>query len=574
MNTLKRLLSPIKYFKWRYFFFIITSIWFGIGRPINALLISRTIKGIEIKDFEYFKIYFFVFLGMIILNYGTNYFIRTLRMITPRLFQDKIYKIYLGKYLKSDNNTIETLWTGQSNSILQKWCDNRLRLVHDILLWWVVRNIATIIMIFSIIIISLWRWTFWVVLLVFIFMIIFARRGNKRLKKIRANRRDVVIQADRSVVKIIMSKFEILQSNKIIKELKKIYDFFMKMIFWDRKQSKWFIISSDIPRALLDLTKAWLVFRYGIQIFNGNAWFAEFMLIRMLMNQITWVLFEINDIMIMYYDQIIFVEKLRNTFDDIPKLKGYEEWNMFKLHKWEISLDKVNFSYGNKNIFNNFNINIEWGKKTAFVGESGSGKTTLLKLIAWYVHPDKGNIIIDKQILSTVMLKDYYKYIGYLTQDPSVFDGSILENLLYGANKKPTQKEMDIAIKLARCEFIKNFKDGLNTQIGERGIRLSWGQKQRLAIAKLFLKNPKIIFLDEPTSSLDSFSEEDIALAFNNLFKGRTVIVVAHRLQTVKQADIIHVLNKGWKIIESWTHQQLLKKKWVYYKMIELQSGF
>ncbi len=275
-----------------------------------------------------------------------------------------------------------------------------------------------------------------------------------------------------------------------------------------------------------------------------------------------------------YFWQIVFVEKLRKTFDDIPKLRWYEEGKGFKLHEGQIVLDKVCFNYGDKNVLQNFSLHIQWGKKTAFVGESGSGKTTLLKLISWYVHPDKGNIIVDDQILSTVALKEYYKHIGYLTQDPNVFDGTIRDNLLYGTTSKPTKKQIDEAIKLSRCEFIKTFKDGLQTQIGEKWIRLSWGQKQRLAIAKLFLKNPKIIFLDEPTSSLDSFSEEDIAHAFTDLFKWRTVIVVAHRLQTVKQADIIHVLNKGGKIVESGTHQELLEKKWIYYRMIELQSGF
>ncbi len=574
MQTLKKLLSPIKYFKRNYFRFIITSARFGILRPINALLISKAMKGIEIRDYHMFKNYFIIFLVLTIINYGTNYFIRTSRKVTIRLFQEQTYNTYLSKYLKADNNIIETLWTWQSNSILQKWCDNRRNIVHDIILWPIVRNGINILLIFVIIITNLWRWTFGIVTMIFIFMMGFARRGNKLMRGLRNSRRDVFIQTDRFIVKIIMSKFEILQNTKIIKELKIIKDSFMKLMYRDKKESTWFIIASDIPRWLLDFAKVWLVFRYGMQIFNGTAGFAEFTLIRMLMNQITWTLFEINDIMGNYYGQIVFVEKLRKTFDEIPELKWYEEGNKFRLGNGEIVLDKVSFNYGDKNVLQNFSLHIQWWKRTAFVGESGSGKTTLLKLIAWYVHPDKGNIIVDKQIVSTVALKEYYKHIWYLTQDPNVFDGSIRDNLLYGTSSKPTKKQIDEAIKLSRCEFIHTFKDGVETQIGEKWVRLSGGQKQRLAIAKLFLKNPKIIFLDEPTSSLDSFSEENIAQAFTDLFKGRTVIVVAHRLQTVKQADIIHVLNKGGKIVESGNHQELLKKRWIYYRMIELQSGF
>ncbi len=574
METLKKLLAPIKYFKRHYFWYITTSARFGILWPITALLISKVIKGIENKDIHQFKLYFFVFLWLTILNYGTNYFIRTLRKITIRLFQEKTFNIYLNKYLKADNNTIETLWTGQSNSIITKWCDNRRDLVHDVLLWPIVRSIISIVMVLIIIITNLWRWTFGLVIAIFIIMIIFAWYGNQRMKKIRNQRRDVYVQTDRFMIKIIMSKFEILQNNKIIKELKKTKDFFMQLVYRDKKESVWSIVAMDIPRALLDFTKVGLMFLYGIQIINGNTGFAEFTLVRMLMNQITGVLFEVNEIMGNYFWRLPFVEKLRNTFDDIPKLRWYEEGKHFKLGEGEITLDNISFNYGDKNVLQKFSLHIQWWKRTAFVGESGSGKTTLLKLIAWYVHPDIWNIIVDKQILSTVALKEYYKHIWYLTQDPNVFDGTIRDNLLYGTTSKPTKKQIDEAIKLSRCEFIHTFKDGVQTQIGEKWVRLSGGQKQRLAIAKLFLKNPKIIFLDEPTSSLDSFSEEDIAHAFTNLFKGRTVIVVAHRLQTVKQADIIHVLNKWGKIAESGTHQELLNKKWIYYKMIELQSGF
>lgn len=573
MKTLKRLLSPIKELPGRYAFFIVTSAYFWVMRPINALLVSKAIKWMEIKDFHYFKTYLFIFLWFIVVNYASNYFIRTSRKITVRLFAKNVYNHYLEKYIKSDNNKIEWLGTGQSNSIIQKWVDSQRSIVNDTLLWGWVRFITNILMIFTIITISLWRWILLMVVIVFIIMVLFAWFGNKRLDKIRKNRREIFIQTDRSIVRLIMSKFEILQNSKIAKELHMISEYFSNIIYWDKKESKWFIIASDLPRALIDFVKFWLIFWYGLQIFRWHSSFAEFTLIWMLMNQITWVLFEANDMMLNYYDQITYVHKLRNTFDEMPKLKWYEEGKEFRYIWWDIRLDKITFSYGNKNIFQKFNLEILWGKKTAFVWESWSGKTTLLKMVSGYVHPDSWSIIVDGQKLSEVALKSYYQKIWYLTQDPNVFDWSIIDNLLYGTKKKPTKAQIDNAIKSAKCDFIYTFKDKLQTQIGEKWVKLSWGQKQRLAIAKLFLKDPKIIFLDEPTSSLDSFSEEDISKAFNNLFIWRTVIVVAHRLQTVKQADIIHVM-KNWKIIESGNHQQLLTKKGIYYKMIELQSGF
>ncbi|MEI6711561.1 MAG: ATP-binding cassette domain-containing protein [bacterium] len=196
----------------------------------------------------------------------------------------------------------------------------------------------------------------------------------------------------------------------------------------------------------------------------------------------------------------------------------------------------------------------------------------MMKLLAGYMRPTSGTLLIDGQNITDIRLDSYYPHIGYLTQEPSVFDGTIEENLLYSVRGKITKKKIDEAIELAECQFIYELENGLQTEIGERGIRLSGGQKQRLAIAKIFLKDPEIILLDEPTAALDSYSEQKVAKAFERLFTGRTVIVIAHRLQTVKSADDIIVLEKG-NIVERGTHRQLLKLGGKYAGMVDLQSG-
>ena len=195
-----------------------------------------------------------------------------------------------------------------------------------------------------------------------------------------------------------------------------------------------------------------------------------------------------------------------------------------------------------------------------------------MKLLAGYMRPTSGTLLIDGQNITDIRLDSYYPHIGYLTQEPSVFDGTIEENLLYSVRGKITKKKIDEAIELAECQFIYELENGLQTEIGERGIRLSGGQKQRLAIAKIFLKDPEIILLDEPTAALDSYSEQKVAKAFERLFTGRTVIVIAHRLQTVKSADDIIVLEKG-NIVERGTHRQLLKLGGKYAGMVDIQSG-
>lgn len=270
----------------------------------------------------------------------------------------------------------------------------------------------------------------------------------------------------------------------------------------------------------------------------------------------------------------IHVEKMRNVFDTTPKVTGYTEWDEFLYTSGNIDIDSISFAYGDgADVFQNFSLSIAWWKKTAFVWVSGSGKSTIVKLIAWYIRPDQWSVIVDGQNLYDVSLASYYKTVGYLTQEPSVFDGTIRENLTYAMHEDVSDELLKECIGLAQCDFIYDFENGLDTEIGERWIRLSWWQRQRLAIAKIFLKNPRILILDEPTSALDSFSEEAITKAMHTLFEWRTVIIIAHRLQTVKEADDIVVLER-WSVVERGTHVELTGQWGVYAKMLALQSGF
>ena len=272
------------------------------------------------------------------------------------------------------------------------------------------------------------------------------------------------------------------------------------------------------------------------------------------------------------FDNFIHIDRLMDTFADMKSSRNHSEWEEFDYKQWDISIQNLTYWYTDYNVLTNFSLDIKGGQKTALVGVSGSGKSTIIKLLAGYLTPNSGTITIDGQNLEDIALKNYYKHIGYLTQDPSVFDGTVYENLVYALDYVPTKPQIQKAIDMAQCDFFADFPDGLQTEIGEKWIRLSWGQRQRLAIAKIFLKDPEIILLDEPTSALDSISEEKIAQALHILFKWRTVIVIAHRLQTVKEADDIIVLEQG-EIVERGTHKSLIKHKGKYAKMLDLQSG-
>lgn len=234
-----------------------------------------------------------------------------------------------------------------------------------------------------------------------------------------------------------------------------------------------------------------------------------------------------------------------------------------KTVKGEIEFKDVRFSYEDKTILEDLSIKIEKGKMLALVGPSGGGKTTFCNLIPRFYDVDSGDIRIDGQSIYDVKLSSLRKNIGIVQQEVFLFTGSIKDNILYG-NQIATDEEVIEACKRANIhEFIMSLDDGYNTYIGERGIKLSGGQKQRISIARVFLKNPPILILDEATSALDNTTEYLIQKSLEELCHGRTTIVVAHRLSTIKNADEIIVLtDKG--IEERGTHAELVSSNGIY----------
>jgi ABC-type multidrug transport system fused ATPase/permease subunit len=169
------------------------------------------------------------------------------------------------------------------------------------------------------------------------------------------------------------------------------------------------------------------------------------------------------------------ISKLRDFLDTTPISKNLDQGDVFEYKKGEINIKNMSFGYNpDSHVFHNFSLSVKWWTKTALVWESWSGKTTLVKLIAWYLNPDKWEIIIDNQLLSNISLSWYYNHVGYLTQEPSVFDGTIYENLVYALKKTPSDEEISSVIKNAKCEFIFELPEWLNQEIWERWIRLSW----------------------------------------------------------------------------------------------------
>lgn len=240
--------------------------------------------------------------------------------------------------------------------------------------------------------------------------------------------------------------------------------------------------------------------------------------------------------------------------------------------KGEIIFDDVSFAYEEgKDVLNNINFKVPSGSVTALVGSSGSGKSTIAGLSATFLNPKSGKITIDNQDISKVKLSSYRKNLGVVLQDEFLFEGTIRDNILF-PRPKALETELQNAVKAAHVnEFTDRFENGLNTLIGERGVKLSGGQRQRLAIARAILADPKIIILDEATSSLDTESETLIQQSLSELIKDRTTIVIAHRLSTIKQADQILVIEAG-NIAERGTHDELIAAKGRYFDLYTYQS--
>lgn len=238
----------------------------------------------------------------------------------------------------------------------------------------------------------------------------------------------------------------------------------------------------------------------------------------------------------------------------------------------EIKFDDVSFSYeAGKEVLHNINFQVPAGSVTALVGSSGSGKSTIAGLSATFLNPKSGTITIDNQDMSKVKLYSYRKNLGVVLQDEFLFEGTIRENILF-PRPNATDEELQNAVNAAYVnEFTDRFDDGLDTLIGERGVKLSGGQRQRLAIARAILADPRILILDEATSSLDTESEALIQKSLSELIKNRTTIVIAHRLSTIKKANQILVIESG-KIAERGTHDELIDAKGRYFDLYTYQS--
>ena len=308
----------------------------------------------------------------------------------------------------------------------------------------------------------------------------------------------------------------------------------------------------------------------GLFMYAGKINFGDYSAFIVSVNQFIGPVTTLINFMEQYQNGVTGFERFLEIMDEQPEQESPNARDLQNV-QGEITLDHVSFSYDNsKEVLKDVSLNIKKGETLALVGPSGGGKTTICHLIPAFYRATDGRILIDGTDINDVTFKSLRRSIGIVQQDVFLFNGSIKENILYGRLDATDGEVIEAAKRANIHDYVMTLPDGYDTQIGERGVKLSGGQKQRLSIARVFLKNPAILILDEATSALDNTTEILIQQALDELCKGRTTLVVAHRLSTIKNADEICVIANG-QITEMGTHEALMEKGGVYHDLYSLQ---
>ena len=387
---------------------------------------------------------------------------------------------------------------------------------------------------------------------------------NQQMKKAgRVNAYLMEILKNHKLAKIFQREsYEHERANKMIEDLKES----------SRKINEVFIRPSPIMElltgimiALLIYVSADLISKNELEVSN----FFSFLAAMMLAYQPVRSLATLN---IAVQQGLEGAKSVLPLIDHVPEVKDKKDPKELMVDKGEIKFEEISFNYtkDGPKVLNSVDLNIPGQKMTALVGHSGAGKSTVLNLIPRFYNADSGDIKIDNQSIYDSSIYSLRKHISLVSQDTTLFDDTILNNIAY-ANLNASMKEIEEAAKYSFAnEFIEKLPSKYNTLIGENGVRLSGGEKQRLSIARAILKKSPIILLDEATSSLDAETESKIQKAIGFLTKGRTTIVIAHRLSTILNSDLIYVIDKG-KVIDHGRHEELMKTSKTYKNFYDKQ---
>jgi subfamily B ATP-binding cassette protein MsbA len=323
---------------------------------------------------------------------------------------------------------------------------------------------------------------------------------------------------------------------------------------------------------LIGLASASIMYFGGLRVIDNSLTFGDLVMFTVLMGFMVAPIVQMSNIGTQLSEAFAGLDRTEELMNMTPEDDGSVRTIKIGDIKGDINFDNVSFAYEEgKEVVRNISFTSPAGSVTALVGTSGSGKTTIAGLAASFLTPQSGTITVDGVDLSKVSLNSYRSQLGVVLQDDFLFEGTIRENILF-PRPDSTEEQLLFAVQAAHVyEFTDRFEKGLDTVIGERGVKLSGGQRQRVAIARAILADPRILILDEATSNLDTESESLIQESLRSLMKGRTTFVIAHRLSTIRQADQILVIERG-NIAERGRHDELIEKKGRYFELYTYQA--
>ena len=477
----------------------------------------------------------------------------------------------LGSFIKADTEIIDSKHTGKYISNLNFDVDQITRMLAEAFLS-IFKDGLTLLGLLTVMFFQNWKLSLIAIIMIPLATIT-ARKLGKRMSKVTTeaqeksgdlNRYLLDLFKNHKIIKIFQREdFENQRSEKYVDGLKE------KSI----KIASVYLRSTPIMEVLTGTMIALLIFYSGKLIIDGELNinnFFSFLAAMMLAYQPVKSLTKVN---ISIGQGLSAAKRIIPIIDIKNEINLNETSKNLELTEGTITFDNVSFYYQSNNenkVLKNIDIQLNGGKMTALVGHSGSGKSTLLNMIPRIYNPTNGSIKIDNQDLVKINLSSLRKEISIVDQNTTLFDDTVFNNIKY-AKPDASEEEIFTAAKLSMSEeFIRNLENGFETKIGENGVRLSGGEKQRLSIARAFLKKSKIILLDEATSSLDTETEEKIQKAIDELTYNKTTIVIAHRLSTILNSDKIYVMDKG-KISDSGDHKELLLKSDLYKNFYEKQ---
>ena len=503
---------------------------------------------------------------------GISLYFAKLIMINVSEEVKKILKTDMLKSLiKSDTEIIESKHSGKYISNLNFDVDQITRMLSEAYLS-IFKDGLTLIGLLCVMFVQNWKLSL-IALIMIPLASITAKILGKRMRKISTqaqeksgdlNRYLIDIFKNHKVIKIFQREnFEENRSEKFVTNLKEK----------SAKIAAVYIRSTPVMEMLTGIMIAALIFYSGKLIISGELAinnFFSFLAAMMLAYQPVKTLTKVNIIISQGFSA---AERILPIIDIKNEISLNENKDNLDISRGNIAFENVNFSYKSnlKNkVLQNINARFSGGKMTALVGHSGSGKSTLLNMIPRIYDPNDGKILLDNQDISKFNLASLRSQISIVDQNTTLFDDTVLNNIKY-ARPEASNEEVFEAAKQSMCDdFIDKLENKFETMIGENGVKLSGGEKQRLSIARAILKKSKIVLLDEATSSLDSDTEEKIQKALDQLTLDKTTIVIAHRLSTILNSDTIYVMDKG-KITDSGKHNELLMKSEVYKNFYEKQ---